>query len=64
MDDRRAAKYALSVASDLLILGTKGLVVEMIRQDIISVAEADGIKKAWEEHHRFRLKIRSFADVL
>ena len=64
MDDRRAAKHALSVASDLLILGTQDLVVEMIHQDLLSVAEADGIKKTWEEHHRFRLKIQSFADVL
>lgn len=63
-DDRRAAKHALSLASNLLVLGTQDLVVEMIHQGFLSVAEADEIKKTWEKHHRFRLKIRSFADVL
>lgn len=63
-DDRRAAKHAFSLASNLLVLGTQDLVVEMIHQGFLSVAEADEIKETWEKHHRFRLKIRSFADVL
>lgn len=40
------------------------LVVTMIRENVLSVVEADALKEAWANHHRFRLSIESFADVI
>ncbi len=36
----------------------------MIRENLLSVAEADAIKEDWAANHRFRLKIGTFGDIL
>ncbi len=64
IDDRRATKQAREVAPELRILTTQDLVVTMIRDGLLSVAEADKIKDAWENRHRFRLPVESFSDVI
>ena len=64
MDDRRATKQARGVSRDLDVLSTQDLVVTMIREHLLSVAEADEMKEAWSNHHGFRLSIESFSDVI
>lgn len=46
------------------ILNTAGLVLLTIRQELLTVEEADTMKDEWERHHRFRLKFESFRDVV
>lgn len=64
MDDRRATRQAREVAPALRLLTTRDLVVTMIRENLLSVAEADALKEAWANHHGFRLPIESFADAI
>ena len=48
----------------LCILTThpQDLMVSMIREDLLDIAEADRIKD-WAVRHRFRLKLRSFREI-
>ncbi len=64
IDDKRAKREASAFNPRLVIVNTPGLMVELIRDGIIDVAAADMIKATWETHHRFRLPISSFADVV
>ena len=64
IDDRRAMKQAREESSTLRILTTRDLVVTMIRENLLGVSEADGLKEAWAEHHQFRLPIESFSDLI
>ena len=64
IDDRRAAREATAAFSDLEIVRTQDLIVSMIDQNLLSIAEADAIKDEWEQRHRFRLTISSFAELL
>ena len=63
IDDRRATREA-AARSDLEIVRTQDLIVSMIDQNLLSIAEADAIKDDWEKRHRFRLTISSFAELL
>lgn len=64
IDDKRAAKQARSVSSNLKILRTQELVASMIQEDLLTVAEADAMKDTWSDNHRFRLPFNSFNDIL
>lgn len=64
IDDKRAIKEARKISAELEILGTQELVVSMILEQILEIDEADKIKYAWENEHRFKLKIPSFGDLL
>ena len=64
IDDRRAVREATAARSDLEIVRTQDLIVSMLKQNLLSIAEADAIKDEWEQRHRFRLKISSFAELL
>ena len=64
MDDRQAANQARRVKHDLRILTTRDLTIAMIRENLLSVAEADYLKEMWANRHRFRLPIESFSDVI
>ena len=48
----------------LRILGTRDLVVSMIGQGLLSIEEADRIKREWATRHRFRLRLASFGDLM
>ena len=63
IDDRRATLEA-AARSDLEIVRTQDLIASMIKQNLLSIAEADAIKGEWEQRHRFRLTISSFAELL
>lgn len=64
IDDRRATKEARKISPKLWILTTQDLVVSMIHEDLLTVAEADHIKDTWSTRFRFHLRIDSFADVV
>lgn len=63
IDDRRAAREAKALDPALEILGTQSVMVEMIRQNLLAVTDADTLLAEWAGKHRFRLEIASFADV-
>jgi predicted nucleic acid-binding protein len=62
IDDRKAAREALRIEAALTVVGTADLIVQVIREGLLSVAEADAIKSDWETHHRFKLAFGSFAE--
>lgn len=64
IDDRLAAREAMKVSSGLEIIRTQDLIVEMINQKLLSIENADSIKMDWEQNHRFKLKIESFAELV
>lgn len=64
IDDKRATREASTLNPHLVIVNTQALMVELIQDGIIDVPAADTIKATWETHHRFRLPISSFADVV
>lgn len=68
IDDNRAINAALReaaiIAARLTVLRTSDIVVALIRASTLTVDEADQIKAEWEQRHRFRLKARSFRDLL
>ena len=64
IDDRIATTHARRADSTLRILATQDLVVSMILENLLDVAEADRIKQEWATRHRFRLKLDSFQDMI
>ena len=63
VEDRAAAKVAASLSPPVSILKTQDVVVEAIRGGRLTVAEADQLLLEWATHHRFRLRLTSFADL-
>jgi hypothetical protein len=68
IDDSRAIKVAVREAelmgARLVVLRTQEIMVALIRASVLMVEEADQVKADWEQNHRFRLKARSFRDLL
>ena len=64
IDDRRATRHARQADAALRILRTQDLVISMILQELLTVAEADQIKHQWATRHRFRLELETFRDLL
>lgn len=62
IDDIRARKQAVAFHKHLTFLDTADLIVSLIQATILSIEEADAIKKDWEANHRFRLPFPSFSD--
>ena len=64
IDDRQATNQARKISRNLRILTTQDLIVAIIHENLLSIAEADELKETWAHQHRFRLSIKSFSDVL
>ena len=64
IDDRQALNHVRRTYSELQVLTTQDLVVSMIQEDLLDVSQADAIKREWAKRHRFKLAIRSFAEVI
>jgi hypothetical protein len=65
IDDHKAVKTALrEVGMDVEIIGTADIMVALIRAGSLDLVDADAIKDDWEQNHRFRIKVASFADLL
>jgi predicted nucleic acid-binding protein len=68
IDDGRAIRHALREAGltgyPMTILRTQDVIVELIRANVLTISQADELKAGLEAQHRFRIAIRSFADLL
>ncbi len=64
IDDGPAIKVIRREFPNLPIVQTTDVVLEAVRRDVINIAEADAIKEAWATKHRFKLKIKSFSELL
>ncbi len=64
IDDKRAAREARVVDSQIQVRNTQTLMIEFIQDGLLDVAAADGIKATWQTQHRFRLPFASFREVL
>jgi predicted nucleic acid-binding protein len=68
IDDSRAIQRAIEEAGiagrTILIVRTQDIVVELIKQGVLSIEAADAIHVDWATNHRFKLKITSFREVL
>lgn len=64
IDDKKAIKQAHLSCPTISIVTTEDLMVSMIKAELITVNEADAIKNEWASSHRFKLKIRSFGDLI
>ena len=64
IDDSDAIKMALKEFPELTIVNTVDVVVTAIRSNVLSVTQADELKEEWATRHKFKLKFRSFAELL
>lgn len=64
IQDSAARKRAIRIAPSLTILTTEDVIVAQIRATALTVEAADAIKAVWETRHRFRIKAKSFRDLL
>ncbi len=62
IDDKQARKTAQRVAPGVVLESTETVMVALIRQGAIDVANADAIKGRWEAEFRFKLTFRSFGE--
>lgn len=62
IDDKRAAKKLNNAGLNLTILSTESIVILLIQNSVLSIAEADAMKQDWEINHRFRLTFASFRE--
>lgn len=60
IDDKTARKRVAKRFPAMPILTTESLVILLIKENVLSVSEADVMKADWEKHHRFRLPFQSF----
>jgi hypothetical protein len=64
IDDAQAIKKASSLIAPHLILRTQDLVLQMIQDHLLEVEEADTLIEVWAKEHRFKLKIKSFKELV
>lgn len=64
LDDRRARQAGAAAFPATPVFGTKDIMVAAIRRGVLTLQEADRIKREWEINHRFAMRFNSFADVL
>lgn len=64
IDDVQARKQAMKLAPTLQILTTQDILLELIANRIITVANANIIKNELEHKYRFNMKIGSFEEFV
>lgn len=64
IDDNQAIKKALGLFSPHFILRTQDLVLLMIQEQLLGIDEADKLIEEWATQHRFKLKIKSFRELV
>jgi predicted nucleic acid-binding protein len=62
IDDRAARRHANQFNPPIPLLDTEVLIVTLIQERALNIAEADAIKADWEQNHRFRLPFQSFRE--
>lgn len=64
IDDNQAIKKAQGLLSPHCILRTQDLILLMINEQLLALEEADHLIEIWATRHRFKLKIKSFRELL
>lgn len=64
IDDMRAVKKAKALTAGVTVVTSTDVVIAGINSNRLTVGEADLLKTDWQENHRFRLKFKSFGDLL
>lgn len=64
IDDKAALNFCRSNRASIRLLRTADVFISLIRKGMLTVSEADAIKDDLAENHSFRMKLRSFADVV
>lgn len=64
IDDKAARSKAKALFGFTSFLGTADLVVELLKEGMLTVSDADAMKLSWEATYRFRLPFKSFAEVV
>jgi len=64
IDDMRAVKKAKALTAGVTVVTSTDVVLAGITSERLTVEEADLLKSDWEDNHRFRLKFKSFGDLL
>ncbi len=64
MDDRVATKHAFRAFPQIQIRKTQDIVLSLIREGVLSLADADALRDEWQAHHRFTIPIASFREIL
>lgn len=64
IDDMRAVRKAKPFTAGVTVVTSTDIVLAGIHSQRLTVEEADLLKTDWEANHRFRLKFRSFGDLV
>jgi len=64
IDDVRASRRAKGFHTGIGLLNTEELMVSLIQEGVLTVEEADEIKRDRETNHRFKLAFASFAEKI
>lgn len=64
LQDRRVRVEGKRRRRDLVIYQTEDLILKLIQNETLTVAEADGFLGEWGTQHRFRSRIVSFRDLI
>ena len=64
IDDGPAIQTIRREFPHIHIIRTVDLIIEAIKEGFLSIVEADQIKDEWERSHRFKLKFRSFNELI
>ncbi|MFA6037802.1 MAG: hypothetical protein WC748_06775 [Legionellales bacterium] len=64
IDDRRARKQALKLHPELKILTTQDLLIQLVKEKIITAQRADEIKRVLENRYRFTMNVNSFTEMV
>ncbi len=68
IDDNKALRCAVREASlrryKLRVVGTEGIVLELIQRGVLTIEEADDMLADWAANHRFQLRFSSFRLLL
>jgi predicted nucleic acid-binding protein len=64
IDDARAIREFLALIPEANVETTQSLMIRLIRKDVLSIQQADQLKSEWETRYRFRLRCRTFAELL
>lgn len=64
IDDGPAIKIISREFPNIPIIKTVDVIIEAIKTKALSIYAADQIKAEWESSHKFKLKFRSFAELI
>lgn len=64
IDDNQAIKKTSELLLPHLILRTQDLILLMIQEHLLEIDEADTLITVWATQHRFKLKIKSFRELI